>query len=403
MYSSTPYTDDFCMDYIRHIDKDVFSIIKERYIVKEGRFVSLPGLFQIVGFKYLSFKVMSMIWVAFFAAMTFVLSKLYINESIQDNKLGYLLVLMLFLVGSEKVLNDVVFWATGGSYYSVASFLMIFALLIIAKQDKRWFLYLSPLFITIGPNYSLPILFLYLFELIDSKNIEFKKKIFFSVLSIFVFAIGIYILLNSPGTQSRLNTVSTFWMWHPRYIIEAVSNIIYTAFYFYPTSIIFAIFGIVKACINYFKSKERSVVKFFRFIFELRFLIAAIGSVLVFVKTPGLFSERAAYAFFILVLLQFIYSSRDFVFTKKMFILLKGASLLLLLTLSYTLINVIRFNNDYNNEIGNYKNRKASFEERYLYNTVNLPFKRFRKVEKTNNQWIGDCFDNYYIKNYDNK
>jgi hypothetical protein len=30
---------------------------------------------------------------------------------------------------------------------------------------------------------------------------------------------------------------------------------------------------------------------------------------------------------------------------------------------------------------------------------VSLPFKRFDKVAKKENIWIGDCFENYYKKN----
>jgi hypothetical protein len=399
-YFSTPYTDDFCMNYIRHLDKNILAIIKERYIVKEGRFVSIPGIFQIAGFKYLSFNFMSMIWVVFFIAISFLLSRIFYNVNVIDKNGRLLIMLVLLLIGSEGVMNDVVFWATGGSYYSVATFLMVLAILVMQKYDKKYLLFFSPLLITIGPNYSLPILFIFLMELFHANNVTSKRKLFFSLFSVLIFSIGIFILMSSPGTQNRLSSVSTFWMWHPRYIIEVVLKIIYTAYSFYLVAFVLTLLSVIKTTIDFYKDKDSFFVKCVKVFFELRFLIAAIGSVLVFVKTPGLFSERAGYSFFILVLIQFIYTFRNFQISTTLTNFYKTIAVLIVLVLSYTLNHVISFNNNYNVDLKKYKQSYNSiFEEKYLYNTVSLPFKRFDKVAKKENIWIGDCFENYYKKN----
>ncbi len=403
-YFSTPYTDDFCLNFIKYIDKNIFSIVKDRYVEKEGRYISIPGLFQIAGFKYLNFNVMSMIWVLFFTAIAFLLSRIYYCENTIDKIGRFLFMLVLLLIGSGDVMNDVVFWATGGSYYSVATFLMVFAVFVISKYEKKYLIFLSPLLITIGPNYSLPILFIFLMELFHTNNISINRKISLAFLSILIFSFGIYILISSPGTQNRLSTVSTFWMWHPRYIIEAVSKIIYTAYSFYYLAVILTVLSILITVIKIIRDRNSIIVKFIKIIFELRFLIAALGSVLVFVKTPGLFSERAGYSFFLLVFIQFIYTLRDYQISTTITKYFKLIAVFIVLVLSYTLNHVIIFNNSYITDIEKYKeNDKSVFEEKYLYNTVNLPFKRFKKVDRMQNEWIGDCFQNYFRKNHENK
>jgi len=348
-YYSVPFADDFCKQYDDSILNTVILLFKSG----DGRFLSFSGLFMTLGFKYLTFNQMSILWVLFFIGTIFLIGKLNTNSN-KSNYFIYLTTMTLVIIGSEGYFNEVVFWATGGSVYSVSTFFAVLYLFLLRKFDYNIYtLSVGLLFITIGPNYTIPMLIIILIEIIGSTKYNLKHKFAYVSYFVLIFGLGILLIILAPGTEKRLGTVSTFWMWHPRYIIEAVSNVIFVSIKFYPITLLLILSILIIETYNFFKENTQGIInRLFMLIYNLRFLVASLVSILVFVKTPGLLSGRAAFFFYILIILQ-IFSSAIKIKKVKIYLPIRIASFILIIVLANTLIKTRNFNIKYNRDMKN--------------------------------------------------
>jgi hypothetical protein len=394
-YYSVPFADDFCKQYNDTVLNTIILLFKSG----DGRFLSFTGLFMTLGFKYLTFNQMSILWSLFFLGTIFLITKLN-THSTKSNYFIYLTTLTLVIIGSEAYFNEVVFWATGGSVYSVSTFFAVLYLFLLRKFGYNIYtLSVGLLFITIGPNYTIPMLIIIMIEIIGSTKYNLKQKFAYSSYFVLIFGLGILLIVLAPGTEKRLGTVSTFWMWHPRYILEAVTRVIVTGIKCYPITILLIVFILMIEIGSIIKSNTKGIVKkIVSLIYETRFLIASIVSVLVFVKTPGLLSGRAAFFFYILIVLQVFISALKF---KKVNINIpiRAASFVLIILLVSTLIKTRIFNIKYNDDMISNEVKTEYLLENYVYNNINVPFKRTEKLNRDEfNIWAEQCFDRYRLR-----
>lgn len=391
-YYSVPFADDFCKQY----NDTVLNTIKLLFKSGDGRFLSFSGLFMTLGFKYLTFNQMSILWSLFFLGTIFLITKLN-THSTRSNYFIYLTTLTLVIIGSEGYFNEVVFWATGGSVYSVSTFFAVLYLYLLRKFGYNIYtLSVGLLFITIGPNYTIPMLVIIIIEIIGSIKYNLKQKFVYASYFVLIFGLGILLIVLAPGTEKRLGTVSTFWMWHPRYILEAVTRVIVTGIKCYPITILLIIFILIIEIRSILKSNDKGIVKkILTSIYETRFLIASIISVLVFIKTPGLLSGRAAFFFYILIILQ-LFSSAIKINKLKVNYPIRIASFILIIVLINTLIKTRNFNIKYNNDMKNNLIQREYYLKNYVYDNINEPFKRTKKLKRDEyNIWVEQCFDRY--------
>ncbi len=127
----------------------------------------------------------------------------------------------------------------------------------------------------------------------------------------------------------------------------------------------------------------------------MRFLFASLVSILVFIKTPGLLSGRAAYFFLILLILQLLNTSNKL---KVINITtpIRVVSILLIFILINTLNNTYVFNKKYNIDLKNKSIEREYLLKNYIYNNINTPFKRTDSlIRDERNIWAEQCFDNY--------
>lgn len=391
-YYSVPFADDFCKQYNDTVLNTIILLFKSG----DGRFLSFSGLFMTLGFKYLTFNQMSISWSLFFLGTIFLITKLN-THSTKSNYFIYLTTLTLVIIGSEAYFNEVVFWATGGSVYSVSTFFGVLYLFFLRKFGYNIYtLTVGLLFITIGPNYTIPMLIIIIIEIIGSIKYNLKQKFAYISYFVLIFGLGIMLIVLAPGTEKRLGTVSTFWMWHPRYILEAVTRVIVTGIKCYPITILLIIFILIIEIRSILKSNDKGIVKkILTSIYETRFLIASIISVLVFIKTPGLLSGRAAFFFYILIILQ-LFSSAIKINKLKVNYPIRIASFILIIVLINTLIKTRNFNIKYNNDMKNNLIQREYYLKNYVYDNINEPFKRTKKLKRDEyNIWVEQCFDRY--------
>jgi hypothetical protein len=394
-YYSVPFADDFCKQYDDSILNTVILLFKSG----DGRFLSFSGLFMTLGFKYLTFNQMSILWVLFFIGTIFLITKLNTNSN-KSNYFICLTTLTLVIIGSEGYFNEVVFWATGGSVYSVSTFFALFYLFVLKRYGINLYtLLIGILFTTIGPNYTIPMLIIITSELIASSKFNLKQKISYFTYFVLIFGLGIALIIMAPGTEKRLGSVSTFWMWHPRYIIEAVSNVIFVSIKFYPITLLLILSILIIEIYNFFKENTQVIInRLFMLIYNLRFLVASLVSILVFVKTPGLLSGRAAFFFYILIILQ-LFSSAIKIKKIKIYLPMRIASFILIIVLVNTLIKTRNFNIKYNTDLNSKTVNREYLLENYVYKNINIPFKRTNKLERDEfNIWAEQCFDKYQLR-----
>lgn len=391
-YYSVPFADDFCKQYNESVLNTIIFLFK----TGDGRFLSFSGLFMTLGFKYLSFNQMSVFWLLFFLSSIVLLTKLFENKT-KSSVFIYLSVLILVLIGSESYFNEIVFWATGGSVYSVSTFFALLYLYILKRYGINLYILLTGiLFTTIGPNYTIPMLVIIVLELIANKQYRINEKLAYSLGFVLIFSLGILLIIFAPGTEQRLGTVSTFWMWHPRFIVEAILRVLFMAFKFYPISVVVMLIVLIVEFYYVFRLKSKNIWnKLFSLIYNLRFLFASLVSILVFIKTPGLLSGRAAYFFLILLILQLLNTSNKL---KVINITtpIRVVSILLIFILINTLNNTYVFNKKYNIDLKNKSIEREYLLKNYIYNNINTPFKRTDSlIRDERNIWAEQCFDNY--------
>jgi hypothetical protein len=393
-YYSVPFADDFCKQYNDTVLNTIILLFKSG----DGRFLSFSGLFMTLGFKFLTFNQMSILWSLFFLGTIFLITKLNTNST-KSNYFIFLTTLTLVIIGSEAYLNEVVFWATGGSVYSISTFFALLYLYLLRKFGYNIYtLSVGLLFITIGPNYNIPMLVIIIIEIIGSIKYKLKQKFAYISYFVLIFGLGILLILLAPGTEKRLGTVSTFWMWHPRYIIEAVSNVIFVSIKFYPITLFLILSILIIEISDFFKEKSKGIIRLLMLVFNLRFLAASIVSVLVFVKTPGLLSGRAAFFFYILIILQ-LFSSAIKINKLKVYLPIRSASFILIIVLLSTLIKTRNFNIKYKSDMINKTLKREYLLENYVYNNINIPFKRTVKLNRNEfNIWAEQCFDKYQLR-----
>lgn len=403
--SSIPITfsDDLCFYFRYTKEGNVFSIAQKMYIEKEGRFASLPGLFQISGFRYLGFNGTTLMWGLFFLS-NIVLLALFNkdNKDLKSRLYQIMCLTVLVLFSFEHILNEIVFWPTGG-VYSFSIFLSLIFLLSIEYKSSYWKIIIMALLIaTTGPNITIPIMVILLIKWLYEKIQTGKKQIYLSFIKLFllllIFVVGILILTKSPGTIKRMNSISTFWMWHPRYILEVIYKTISSSFMFYPISFPLFIIILFKTTFQFIKGLKE--IKFSHqviyTIYDIRYLIGALISALIFVRTPGVFTERAAAFFMVLITIQF-YNSYS-IFLSKYYV--KYASIgfasLLLMFMFHTSVQYTNQYNIYQNDMKNGKITNSEFADKHIYKDYHYFFKHYKADEKIpENIWLEQCLKRY--------
>jgi hypothetical protein len=315
-------------------------------------------------------------------------------------QLLFLTVLVLF--SFEHILNEIVFWPTGG-VYSFSIFLSLLFLLSIEHKSSYWKIIIMALLIaTAGPNVTIPIMFILSIKWLYEKIQTGKKQIFLSFIKLFsllvIFVIGILILTKSPGTIKRMNSISTFWMWHPRYIVEVVLKTIYHSFVFYPLS--FPLFLLITFLHfkRFFKELSFNSIlnKTIILIYEIRYLIGAFISVLIFVRTPGVFTERAAVFFMVFIIIQFyksfsVFLSKDYIRYSSI-----GFASLLLIFMFHTSVQYTNQYIVYQNDMKNGKITNSEFADKHIYKDYHYFFKHYKADEKIpENIWLDQCLERY--------
>jgi hypothetical protein len=397
-----PFSDDLCFYFKYNADQNVLSIVIKMYMEKEGRFASLPGIFQIAGFRYLGFNFTTLMWAIFFLMSVYAVILFEKNVTDKKNRIYQgLFLLVLFLVSFEHILNEIVFWPTGGIYSSIILVAILF-LLSIEYNIRFWkVLIMSILIASVGPNVTLPIIFILLIKHLVERFI-FKKELSYSniqiLLLISILIIGIFFLIKSPGTIRRMNSISTFWMWHPRFIVEVVFKTLFNAFSFYPVS--FPLFLLITFLHfkRYFKelNLKNILSKTMILIYEIRYLIGALISVLIFVRTPGVFTERAAAFFMILIIIQFYKSFSQYLSTMTIKLFSLISLFVILVLMSFGSYNYTYKYIEYYQDIKSKEVSNSNFANKHIYTDYHYFFKHYKADEKIpENIWLEQCLKRY--------
>jgi hypothetical protein len=396
-----PFSDDLCFYFKYNDDQNVLSIAKKMYNEKEGRFASLPGIFQIVGFRYLGFNFTTLMWALFFLMSVYAV--IFFEKNLTDKKnriFQGLFLLVLFLFSFEHILNEIVFWPTGGIYSSIILIAILF-LLSIEYNTRYWkVLIMSILIASVGPNVTLPIIFILIFKYFVDRFI-FKKE-FFSyaqvLLLIIVLFLGLVFLMKSPGTIKRMNSISTFWMWHPRFIVEVIFKIFYNAFSFYPIS--FPLFFLITLYhIKHFIKEvnlKNLLIKIILLIYDVRYLIGALISVLIFVRTPGVFTERAAAFFMVLIIIQFYKSFSKYIYSIYIRLISLSSIFIIFILMSYGAYKYNYKYLEYYKDIESKDVNNSNFSNKHIYTDYHYFFKHYKADEKIpENIWLEQCLQRY--------
>jgi hypothetical protein len=408
--SSIPITfsDDLCFYFRYTKDGNVFSIAEKMYNEKEGRFASLPGLFQISGFRYLGFNGTTVMWALFFLSSIVALALFnQDNQDLRSRAFQIMFFTVLVLISFEHILNEIVFWPTGG-VYSFSIFLSLLFLLSTEYNTAYWkIIILAFLIATTGPNLTIPIMFILSIKWFYEKIQSDKNQISFSFIKLFsllvIFVVGIVILTKSPGTIKRMNSISTYWNWHPRYIFEVVYKTIRSSFMFYPVSLPIFIFIFIKTTFQFIKGLKEN--RFFHqviyTVFEVRYLIGALISVLIFVRTPGVFTERAAAFFMILLIIQFyksFFDSLNNIYVEYVSLML--ASVVLVLMINTAILYTSQYK-EYHKDMKSHKITNYEFSKKHIYKDYHYFFKHYKADKRiAENIWLDQCLERYRFENF---
>jgi hypothetical protein len=403
--SSIPITfsDDLCFYFKYTKEGNVFSIAQKMYIEKEGRFASLPGLFQISGFRYLGFNGTALMWGLFFLSNIVLIALFNKEQSDKGSRVFQLLFLTVLLLFSfEHILNEIVFWPTGG-VYSFSIFLSLLFLLALEYKISYWKIIIMALLIaTTGPNLTIPIMFILFVNWLYEQVQLVKKSILVSSGKVFLLLIillaGLLILTQSPGTIRRMNSISTFWMWHPRYIIEVVLKTIYTSFIFYPIAFPLFVAVLIKSILNFSRGlkENRLFYQIVSSLYEIRYLLGALISVLIFVRTPGVFTQRAAVFFMVLIIIQFYQSFYRLLSKNLIRNISLGLASIILILMSYTAVFYTKQYNTYHKDMKSTQVTNSEFADKHIYKDYHFFFKHYKADEKIpENIWLDQCLEKY--------
>lgn len=209
-----PYTGDDWNNIL--YDGKISTMIKiavDSYNSFEGRFFS--RVFDLVFVYY------KPIWVIVNACgMTFLYY--FINKMVNSKKKSFFLVFILesLLLVDEETFSQVYVWITGNTTYFIPMIFLIFLIYINRnifndsdiKYNKIFYIiipilsFINSMFVE---NVTVGIITVYILVIVY-QYIKNKKINILMLISMFTSLIGLYLMLNSPGTLNRLNTMDAF-------------------------------------------------------------------------------------------------------------------------------------------------------------------------------------------------
>jgi len=351
------------------------------------------GLILGIFLKYLPFQVINMIWAISFVGSAFLIGEILSLEipSLKNNKILRTAIIAVALwVGFIPHISETVYWSTGGYYIFAGALGLVWTYEFIKFQKnksnfnfKKNFPFLLLLFflsIVIGMlthNLSTGLLALGAALLFSTYLKEQTGKLSFwmnSTATMGVF-VGLLIISFAPGNFIRSKAGAHSFSNDPIYLISSIREGLNYYLNLSNFLILFGLFSTVLLIyLAYYKSRELKKVfnielkskitlqldktVWANLFFRLKFLIAALGTLIPFIAVPDFRNPRTS-IYFMIFLLIFIFSFL-IQFISNRFLVLKSDSLsnkrisfffflptvgflILFLSLIYSHINQTRF------------------------------------------------------------
>lgn len=207
-FFTPPYLDYF---YFKGgVEKDgIYRFLLTHYFYLDGRFATLPALFQISIIKYLPHNLIIFTYVVIFISAIFYFYKIIQSQLNLNWNYGMIVLLILtFFYGFHTHIRESVFWAVGGVYSLFFLLTMVWLLYIEKLLQSNFFSikhYLAIIlsFIVGGVSQNLfPALFIFnIYLLFQKKSIPFFNKI----INFTATTIGFLVIAIAPGNFKRID------------------------------------------------------------------------------------------------------------------------------------------------------------------------------------------------------
>ncbi len=313
--------DDYC-NRVQLSENSIFKIAWFQYMHWDGRSLSVAAFVQLFSLKYLPVELTTSIWAVSFVCVSVMVFKIIRIEnsfffSNGDAVIGIALICTTMWLGMWKLIPDIIYWATGGSY-SLLNLLGMFWLNIFlsglkTKQFKArsmiGMFFMSFICGLNSHNFVIALIFLCLIEFIHSSYILKDKRggtyILFSFAGL---VCGAAIVFLAPGNMVRLHQGSyhemsvmflfSFFLVLAKYVYWTIGLFILSFFMLWLSGkgIIFQkskLKSSVKKFLNVFRKKETA----FELIYRHKYFLAAVSTIAVFSVSPFFAVPRTAIFF----------------------------------------------------------------------------------------------------------
>ncbi len=330
MFSICQYTwywaDDF--QFINDIrTRGIIDHCINGYMKWDGRFLSLGAIIQSFNIYYLPVEWANTIWCTFFILSCYIAAKIILKElnyTITFPSLYAIVTLISIIlwIGFNRHISETVYWATGG-FYSVNLFMgsVWYWWLSRIREDKSNstsnVLFILYSIVVGGSTQNLTIALLALLTIFIANDLltNNKEKMLFLCFTIVAMAVGFIFISIAPGNSLRIQTDPEAFNLHPINLFNNYINVLLR--YLTIGNILILLTVVTGFIIPFFINIHRSynynlVIKLphskkslARFFNNIKWLIAALSTILPFILLAGFSADRTS-IFFMYFLTLFI-------------------------------------------------------------------------------------------------
>ncbi|MCX6291415.1 MAG: DUF6056 family protein [Bacteroidetes bacterium] len=390
-----------------------------QYMNWDGRSLSIAAFLQQFSLQHFPVEITVLLWALSFTGCGFMIYKIIRNENPGfENGNSPLLVVAIICVtmwlGMWKLIPDVIYWSTGGSYSLLALLGLVWIYFFLKKlhagktgwKDRLFIFFLSLICGVNSHNYVSALIILtmieWFYDRVSEKN---KSTSAFIPAALAGLVISASVVFFSPGNQVRLHAVayhgySVHFLFY--YFLVLARYCYWLLALFVLCFFVMWISGENKFYTELKKIKAGWRTKFFilQFLHEHKFLVAAFATILVFSATPVFAVPRTGIFFAVFFVLYVFERSwkTGFKTNSKNFIPVAAVYFGIFISiLSYQLINA-----------GNVKEELAGRERLYEQSKGmdvavaaipgrNIPFAfTYTDISEDTSYWVNRCVAQYY-------
>lgn len=410
-------SDDYCYKQILK-EHSVFETAFQQYFTWDGRSLSIPALIQLTALKYFPPWLITFIWALFFAGTGIIICKIISLENpLFGQGPGFIvstgILSVVLWTGMWKLIPDVVYWPTGGGY-SVAVFMGMLWLYIYTKRirqgnfNSKTYILIFFLSLILGinsHNFLTGIIIFCLIEIIHGFFIiKNTRAVLFTFCALTGIMIASSVVFLAPGNLYRLDAVSG-----PEFSLGLFYNFcLVLARYIYWFALLFAllIFLIWLSGNNFFENIKSFFLSFFKkqsfaeFIYENKYFLSGLSTLLVFAAIPSFAVPRTGIffgCFIVIYIFQKMWKAPWSNLSRKF---LSGAVFLLMIFIFIISLQLFKANslnilkNEREIKLIQQKGEDVAVSS---INDQNIPLAfTFTDISPDTSYWVNRCVAKYY-------